>query len=112
MYPRTELTELAACKARVRQRIAMQRWQLALDAHRAIRPLELLDKAYEKWRQISPWAKLAAVPVGFLLKQALLKKTPVPKMHLMKSLVRWVPALAGVLWRGGSAQRTRGFLRR
>jgi hypothetical protein len=94
MYPQTELNRLSTRKVLLRQRIALRRWQCVIDAHRATRPLALLDRLSAQWRQISPWAKMAMVPLGLLL-----KKSVFPRARVGKSLLRWLPAIAGTLWK-------------
>lgn len=107
MYPQTDLTELGGRKLVLRQRIALRRWQCAIDARRAAQPLVLLDKAYVRWQAISPFAKLAIVPATLLLKKMLF-----PKARVAKSALRWVPAIAGAVWKIASRRRADSYAAR
>ncbi len=53
-------------------------------------PLAWIDQAWAKWKSISPFFKLAAVPLAFTAKKALF-----PRMGLLGKLVRWAPAAMG-----------------
>jgi hypothetical protein len=66
MYPDRELTRLAAHKATLQRDIAVRRAQCAEAAAQVAQPLEWLDRMLAWWRQLSPFAKLAAVPLGLL----------------------------------------------
>ena len=88
MYPDGELNELAVYKAILRRRITRRREDCVVAASGAMRPLAWLDRAILVWRQISPFAKLAAIPVALLLKRALF-----PRAGLFGKLLRWAPAI-------------------
>jgi hypothetical protein len=92
MYPQRELSLLAAHKAELRRDIAFRRAQCALAAAQVVKPLEWLDRAVGFWRRLSPFTKLAAVPLGFLAKRALF-----PKGKILGALVRWSPMIFGVV---------------
>ena len=92
MYPNGELTHLAYHKARIRLRISNQRDAIALAAADAARPLEWLDRAIAWWKQVKPMAKLAAVPLGLLVKRVFF-----PRLRIVTSLVRWAPAIFGAV---------------
>ena len=92
MYPQRELIQLAAHKAVLRRDIAFHRAQCIEAAGRVVKPLEWLDRAVGFWRRLSPFTKLAAVPLGFLAKRALF-----PKGKILGALVRWAPMMFGVV---------------
>ena len=101
MYPESELTQLAWHKAALRQRISLQRDVVMSAAIDVARPLLWLDRVVLLWRQIRPFAKLAAIPMVFLAKRALF-----PRFKLFGSLLRWGPALFGA-FRMASAMRSK-----
>jgi len=76
MYPHRELTRLAARKAALRRGIALRRAQCADAAVRVAQPLKQLDRALAFWRRLSPFAWLAAVPLGFLINGLSRKRRP------------------------------------
>lgn len=86
MYPDRELTRLAARKAVLQQDIALRRAQCAAAATRVVQPLEWLNRVLTFWRQLSPFAQFAAVPLGVLVKRAVF-----PRRRILRSLVRWGP---------------------
>ncbi len=91
MYPQRELNQLAFHKAALRRDIARRRAQCVEAMEDVIKPLEWLDRVVAFWRRLSPFAKLAAVPLGFLA-----KKTLFPKGKILGSLFRWAPMIFGV----------------
>jgi hypothetical protein len=91
MYPQRELNQLAVHKAALRRDLARHRAQCVEAMGEAARPLEWLDRAVAFWRRLSPFAKLAAVPLGFLAKRTLF-----PKGKILGSLFRWAPMILGV----------------
>lgn len=68
MYPSGELNRLARRKAALHHRIAGTRLRCAAAAGGVARPIDWLDRLMVQWRRISPVAKLAAVPLGLLLR--------------------------------------------
>ena len=90
MYPAPELKRLARYKAGLRYRIGQRRQQCAHAAARVVQPLAWLDHAVAQWRQVSPFVKFAAVPLGLLL-----KKTAGPRLRTVGKLLRWAPLLFG-----------------
>lgn len=86
MYPAEELTRLADHKTALRRRISMHRNQCAEAATSLSRPLEWADRLLAVWRQISPLARIAAVPLGFFIQRKLF-----PGRKLLGSLFRWGP---------------------
>lgn len=67
MYPRGELNRLAARKALLQARIAVRRLECLQHAHVAAGPLQIVDRAWARWRSIAPVAKLVGVPVAMWL---------------------------------------------
>jgi hypothetical protein len=92
MYSDRELTALATGKAVLRQRIALRRAQCARAAAEVMRPVAWLDHALAQWRRLSPLVKLAAVPLGFLL-----KRSTAPRARVLGSLLRWAPLMLGAV---------------
>ena len=88
MYPAEELIRLARYKAVLSRRITRHRAQCVKAATAAAQPLAWLDRMLTIWRQLSPFAKFAAVPLGFLAKRTLF-----PRRKILGSLVRWSPLI-------------------
>jgi hypothetical protein len=86
MYPREELTVLATRKAVLLDRIYVRREACVAAAVRVARPIELLDRGVARWRRVSPLVKLAAVPLGFLLRRTLKRRA-----RTLGTLLRWGP---------------------
>lgn len=101
MYPTRQLMRLAGRKALLRQDIAYSRARCAQTAARITRPLAWLDRAVAIWRRPSPLVRLAAVPLGLLLKRSL-----TPRLRGLAALLRWGP-LALAMVRGLSHTRRR-----
>lgn len=64
MHPSTELNQLSARKAVLRQRIATQRRDCVNAARTLARPLAWLDRAAALGRQFAPIARAALGPLG------------------------------------------------
>ena len=90
MYPDGELNRLARHKAILRERITLRREECAIAAAAAIQPLAWLDRVVTMWRKVRPYAKLAAIPLGLLVKRAFF-----PRFRIFRSLFRWAPAIFG-----------------
>ncbi len=86
MYPQSELIRLAARKAALRQVIARRRIACAAAAARATRPVLWLDRAVALWRKVSPFGRLAAIPLAVLAGRSFL-----PREKIVRSLLRWGP---------------------
>ncbi len=99
MYPRRELTELACAKSLLRRRIAAHRAQCVESVAVVTAPLVVIDSAMALWRKLSPWIKIAAVPLALLLKRSV-----APRAGIVSSVLRWAPALLSAV---RSFQRTR-----
>ena len=102
MYPQRELTRLAAHKAAVRRDIALRRAQCAGAVARVAQPLAWLDRMLALWRQLSPLAQFAAVPLGFFVTRSVF-----PRSRILNSLVRWGPLVFGAVRGISSAVTTR-----
>jgi hypothetical protein len=57
-----------------------------------LRPLERVDGMLAFWRRMSPIARFAAVPLGFVLKRILFRRS-----KIVGSLVSWAPLVTGVI---------------
>ncbi|AOS44431.1 hypothetical protein Verru16b_01493 [Lacunisphaera limnophila] len=99
MYSHRELSRLSAHKAALRGRIAGRRTLAAALATRALRPVAWLDRLRDLWRGVAPFAGLAAIPLGLLL-----KRSPAPRPRLLGTLLRWAPVVLGAV-RGLTAAR-------
>ncbi|MGA3007291.1 MAG: hypothetical protein ABSE59_05300 [Opitutaceae bacterium] len=102
MYPQPELTRLADCKAALQRNIAVRRAHCAKAAARAARPLDWLDRVRTFGRKLSPFAQLAAVPLGFLLTRTLFSRR-----KSLGSLIRWGPLVFSAACSLRSAVRPR-----
>jgi hypothetical protein len=87
MYPQGELTALAARKAALHRRIAYHRAQCQLASAGLAQPLQWADRGLALWRRLSPYFKVAAVPLALLVKKKLF-----PRTALLSSLLRFAPA--------------------
>jgi hypothetical protein len=103
MYPDGEMTRLAARKVALRRDIALHRAQCAAVAARVVQPLEWLDRALAFWRQLSPLAQIAAVPLGIFVQRTVFRRR-----KILRTLMRWGPLVFGAARVVGRAVRTRG----
>jgi hypothetical protein len=94
MYPAAELTDLQRRKALLRAKISIGRLECTTMAGDVARPLDWIDRMVQQWRKISPIAKIAAIPLGLLLKRGLL---PGKKLRLMSRLVRFLPLVLAAM---------------
>jgi hypothetical protein len=92
VYPTRELIQLARHKAALRGNIARRRAQCTRAAQRVAQPLAWLDRMLAHWRQLSPLARLAVLPLGLLL-----KKSASPRPRLLGTLLRWGPTAWNLL---------------
>ena len=88
MYPTAELTELARRKAMLHARISGDRLRCVALADEVARPLDWLDRVIAQWCRIPPMAKVAALPLGLLLRRVVF---PRKKLHLFGRVMRLVP---------------------
>ena len=92
MYPQRELIRLTTYKVWLRRRIAHRRTECTVAATRIARPFAWLDRMLAFWRQLSPVARVAALPLGVLV-----TRTIFPKVKFLGSLLRWGPLVYGVV---------------
>lgn len=92
MYPHRELSGLASHKSALRRRITSRRTECNALATHALRPLAWADTLLSFWRSVSPVARLAVIPLGFLL-----KRSPARRPRLLGTLLRWAPLVLGAL---------------
>lgn len=104
MYPAEELNRIAMHKVALRHRIAVRRAQCIENFSQASRPLEWLDRMLAYWRKLSPFARFAAVPLGFLVKRKIF-----PRTKMIGSLFRWGPILLAALRHFRSAAKARSY---
>jgi len=86
MYPQRELIRLGVHKAALRRRIGRQRTACAASAARILQPVAWLDRLLIVWRRVAPFAGLAVIPFGLLL-----KRWATPRPRLLGTLLRWGP---------------------
>ena len=92
MYPQPELSRGVARKAAVRRRIALRRAQCVVAATQAVQSLVLLERMVTLWRQLAPFAGIAALVLSFRRKRA-----ASPRHGLIRRMLRWAPMLLGAL---------------
>lgn len=92
MYPEQNLTRLAQHRAFLRSRITRHRTECAGYARSVLQPLEFLDRLISLGRRAAPLAKLALVPLGWLLMRA-----AAPRRGLLATLLRWGPLTFGLV---------------
>ncbi len=90
MYTERELIRLAAHKHALRLRITRRRAECAVAIAGVGQPLVWLDRMLDFWHRYSPLLRIAAVPVGFLL-----KRSASPRPRLLGRLLRWSPVILG-----------------
>jgi hypothetical protein len=100
MYPQRELIRLGVHKAALRRRIGRRRADCVSSATRIFRPVAWLDRLLVLWRRVSPFAGLAAIPFGLLL-----KRSTAPRPRLFGALLRWTPVVWGALRSLGAPRR-------
>jgi len=91
MYPTRELNRLADKKRSIRKVIAHRRVECARAALHVASPLGWLDRMLSLIRQLVPYAPLAALPLGLLLRRHFL-----PRSGFLSLLLRWVPLTLGI----------------
>ena len=91
MYAQRELSRLSLRKALLARRIQARREVCAGQIAAVMRPLGWLDSVRAMLGRVSPVAKVAAVPLGLLLKKAFF-----PKARFLDSLIRWAPLAVSV----------------
>ena len=91
MYPTRELNRLANKKLSVRRIIAHRRRECARAALHVVSPLGWLERMLSLVRQLTPYAPLAVLPIGLLLRRRFL-----PKSGFLRRLLRWIPLALGI----------------
>jgi len=86
MYPRKELKVLARRKAVLLDRICVGRDEVAEAAARLAEPIEMVDRGVAYWRRVSPMVKLAAIPLGLVLRRIIIKR-----VGKLGTVLRWGP---------------------
>ena len=74
MYPTGQLNESARRKEALRVKIAARRAECGAYAEQVARPIAAIDRIAAQWKRVAPYAKLAAIPLGFLLQRRLAAK--------------------------------------
>jgi hypothetical protein len=90
MHSNRELIRLAGLKAALREDITRHRLQCVTATARVAQPLAWVDRILVYWRKFAPFASLAAVPLGLLLKRASARRP-----GLLGMLLRWAPVAFG-----------------
>ena len=103
MYPQRELKRLATHKVWQRRRIVVHRFDCVAAATRVARPFALLDRVMGFWRRLSPFAQLAALPLGVLVTRKFF-----PRLKTLGALLRWGPLVFGAVRGLGAAVRSPG----
>ena len=103
MYPQRELIGLARHKVWLRRRIVVHRTACVAAAARVAQPVALLDRALSFWRRLSPFAQLAALPLGVLVTRKFF-----PRLKTLGALLRWGPLVFGAVRGLGAAVRSPG----
>jgi hypothetical protein len=92
MYPREELTSLAASKSALRQRIFARRSECAAAAARLARPIAWIGRVHSSWRRFSPLAKLASASIGLLM-----GRMKIRHLRTAGAALRWGPLVLGAV---------------
>lgn len=102
MYPQSELTGLAARKARLRHSIHRRRGECVRAASRVAQPLAWLDRVRGFCRRYAALAPLVAVPIGLLA-----RRTVWPRLKFAGALIKWAPLLIDAVRRIGASDGNR-----
>jgi hypothetical protein len=86
MYPREQLSELAARKELLRLRIGVQRARCQLEMAQLLPPLRLADAAWQRWRTLLPLLKWTSVPLGVWLAERRR-----PARSRLQRVLSWAP---------------------
>ena len=78
----------------------MRREECVVAAERLTRPLLWLDRAAAWWKQVRPFAKLAAIPLALLAKRLIF-----PRIKVFRSAFRWGPAIFGAIKMASAMRR-------
>ncbi len=99
MYASEQLNELAQRKELLQARIALRRMQTVVIAADLARPLALVDRGLEIWRQFSPMLKMIGLPLSFLGLRGLFRRsrTPAEGGRRRSEGKGWIGTLLGAL---------------
>ncbi len=86
MYPQANLDLLAQRKRALMLSIRARREDCSAQLQQVMEPVVWAESIYARWKAISPAVKIAAVPIGVLLKQKLF-----PRGGLVGKALRWAP---------------------
>lgn len=86
MYPQANLDLLAQRKRALLGNIQARREACSEQLQAVLQPVMWIESMYARWKAISPAVKLAAVPVGVVLKQRLF-----PGGGLIGKVLQWGP---------------------
>jgi hypothetical protein len=92
VYSHRELSRLGLHKAALRRRISRQRTECAVAASRLMQPVAWLDRMLLLWHRYAPFAPLAALPIGLLL-----RRPPTSRTGLLGKVLRWGPVVFGAV---------------
>ncbi|MEN9840458.1 MAG: hypothetical protein RL376_258 [Verrucomicrobiota bacterium] len=92
MYPRQSLIRLAAHKAELRRKIALQRAECVATAHEVARPLAWVDHAFTVVRELPPLARAGLAVMGLWV-----RRTALERLSHLSAALRWVP-LVSAFW--------------
>lgn len=81
MYPQTDLSLLAMRKRALMHRIRVRREECAGHAHEVLKPAVWAEGLYAKWCALSPFVKLAGIPLGMMVTRKFMPK--------VGGLLRW-----------------------
>jgi len=87
MYPKVDLEILASRRKAMRIQIRDRRALLVMDMANVSRPVLWAEDMWAKWKAISPFAKLAAIPVGLFVKRKVFPKSG----GIIGGLLRFAP---------------------
>lgn len=88
MYPQADLALLDQRKQALLLSIRTNRVECAARLSEVMKPVQVAEGLYARWKAISPLVKVAAVPVGVMLKRKLF---PEGGGGLLSGVMRWAP---------------------
>ncbi len=88
MYPQSALDLLSRRKLDLLSQINARRDECAEQVEQVLQPVLWVERAYAKWRAISPILKMAIVPLGLFI---LRRKAPPKTQGVVSGLFRWAP---------------------
>ena len=86
MSPQANLDSLAQRKGVLLASIRLRRLESSAQLGAVMEPVAWAESLYARWKAVSPLVKVAAMPVGALLKQKLF-----PQAGMLAGLMRWAP---------------------